>query len=108
MNFTEEEMKKLPKWAQSKVKVLMSNLIFKEKQLDEMFGKKETNIFMDRYHEEKPLLKDSTITFKLSENERDIIDCRIDDNSLRVSGYLTLMVIPEASNVVRILGDRRK
>ncbi len=102
MNFTEDEIKKLPKWAQQKIRVLISNLTRKTQELEEMFGTKETNIFMGRYHNTKPLIKDSIITFKLSPNEADNIDCQIDGNKLRISGYLALMVIPEASNVIKV------
>ncbi len=109
MNFTDEETKKLPKWAQSQVRVLILNLATKTKELDEIFGKVETNVSFGRCFNEKPLPQYSTITFKLSENRRDFIDCRITEgNELWVSGESQLIIKSQSSNVVKIALEKRQ
>ena len=94
-----EKLSKLPKWAQSEIKRLESNLIEVENELSTLYGKNETNTKIAYVGNDKPLPNSAVINFDIGGN---VISCNIVDGELRIYGRNGISVFPKASNSVYI------
>lgn len=96
--FTQEEISKLPKWAQNKANKIQSDIEHWKSKAKQVEGEQETNVFINYYPTPQPLPKDSDIKFKLSAGE---ISFRVVRDSIEVhatsySGRLA--ILPQVSN----------
>ena len=104
-----ENMDRLPKWAQSKITKLEKDLATAQKQLRQIGGESETNVFWGynmkgmacgHIPEREP------VTFKLGEHDQiEIVLCKIGTlPALRINGKASyrMCVAPDSSNQVTI------
>jgi len=106
-------IEKLPKWAQSHIKVLEMRLREQRERKEELEalyrGEGETNVILvDHTNGDKPLPKNSTIRFKTGKQQDwENIDIRVDRRGmLEVRGMRGISVRPEAANMIRIKVER--
>jgi len=107
MNYTQEQFDKLPKWAQSEIKVLLQNVKDLSEKLSQVNGVSETNTFLHDMLDRQPLPKNSVIRFHLGErnlnhvsvyvNRHGVIDINGDS---RIGKKMVL--IPQAANAFYI------
>lgn len=98
--FTQEEIKKLPKWAQGKVNRLEADIITWRNKADQVAGESETNVFINHYPNPLPLPKDSDIKFQFEKGE---IRCRIIRDGLEIHAMSykgRLAILPNVSNAI--------
>lgn len=67
MNYTTKQFEKLPKWAQSEIKVLQNAKKTLERQLSEINGTSETNTYLLEGLSSKPLINNACIDFRTGE-----------------------------------------
>jgi len=112
--FTEEELAKLPKWAQQRITTLEANKKYYKNQVAEMIGKGKagSNVTVD-ISEEYNLPNNSDVVFWINCEKRDGIslfsNSAIDDPSeLRISatGTTRLVIKPISSNVIVVTTKR--
>jgi hypothetical protein len=101
MHFTPEEIDKLPKWAQSKVKTLQMRLSEANQELDRIKENAPSNTivgFRNGMREEKPTyLKDNQlITFVLDDGN--YIMAKTNKGELEINGSNSLITIHKVSN----------
>ena len=100
--FTDNEIQKLPKWAQSNIKTLMANVEYYKKKSEEIAGESETNTFIDSYPTKLPLPSNSRIAFKFEKGE---IICYSKNDSLELhanyGGNSEFVIKPDISNGVK-------
>lgn len=104
---TDEEMKKferLPKWAKSEIIRLERDNSSLKDELKQFEGKEKTNVFYVDGLDYKPLRKNAQIRFMI--NDRDHFDVRIDEDSLYISSYGCVKVLPRASNCFNVKTER--
>lgn len=100
--FTQEEINKLPKWAQNRLNNIEKDIQYWKDKAMEVSGEKETNVYIDHYppNQTQNLPADSRITFKLEDGE---INIQHKDNSLEIhsnSYNKSLAITPSVTNVV--------
>lgn len=107
MNYTKEQLERLPKWAQSEIKTLEHYTKSLQEQLDQFNGESETNVFLREGMSKMPLRKDAHIEFYTDMrlvNKASIYvmkDGRIDVNTDSRLGK-TMVIVPNAANSFRI------
>lgn len=101
---TDEQLNKLPKWAQTEITVLRNDNQSLKRKLNEMFGEAETNTYMDDLLDKKPLMKDTSIVFSITGGT---VRCRVDrfgnldiNSDSRLGKKLA--ILPNASNAITI------
>ena len=100
-----ENISKLPKWAQIKIRCLESNVSYYKKQVEEIKGEKETNIYIrDGIQELRPLSKNSTIEYVLDKQKGHSgkIHISLSSDTLEIYGGSSIIVKPEASNHIKL------
>ena len=103
MNYTEEQLLKLPKWAQQEIKCLTQNLEYAKKQIAMYNGTEETNTYIREGMDRKPLPKSASVEFKIGERQENTTTVRIvnnktiDVNTDSRSGG-TLVIKPRSAN----------
>lgn len=95
----ENDISKLPKWAQDEINELRQALASTHEQ-----GKTEVSVteFTGKGTTRRWLPQGSVIRFQLSDNDDNYIECRVRHNKLFVMGIKTIVIYPDASNVVRV------
>jgi len=101
----EEDVTKLPKWAQSKIRVLEMRVRELRAKLAE--GPEGADTFADPYADEaRPLGKSTRIEFVFDAEKREHIQAHLDEDKhgkyLEVYGNTGLSIEPSASNVLRV------
>lgn len=107
------DVKKLPKWAQSEIEVLQMRLAEAAKKVRAIDEGRKTKVSIIRplsEHEDKPIYlpDDKTIRFQIGPAEWQWIDVRIRKTSEQSAEFLELMsggdqlIAPEVRNVTRI------
>lgn len=104
MEFTPEEVAKLPKWAQSKVNVLQMRLRESKEELTRIKANKpsDTIVGFKSSHEKEPvqyLKNGQLITFMINNN---YFMVKVKNNSLDIMGNISILIIPKASNTCEI------
>lgn len=101
---TTDQLNKLPKWAQTEIKVLRSDNQSLKIKLNEMFGEAETNTYIEDLLDKKPLIKDASISFSITGGT---VRCRVDrfgnldiNSDSRVGKSFS--ILPNASNSITI------
>lgn len=104
---TDEQMAKLPKYAQSEIEVLRSNVASLERKLSA--GPEDSNAFLDPYRDApRPLGKDPVIQFRDTPDDSLAgFTVQFKDGELRVQGMAPahddyLAVLPMSGNYVAI------
>lgn len=115
--WTEDELAKLPKWAQQKVRRDQANIARAYRERDVALGSAEPGdvyASIDYYSEREVALPESNIRFHLGPDMLDVIDVRIEhgrsladepdatEPHLYVHGIRSVAVVPQASNTFRI------
>jgi hypothetical protein len=107
-----EDLTKLPKWAQSRIRVLEMNLEHAKEKL--AAGPENSNTFADRFYQEgaRPLGQDTKITFMMDGHQDDnrhhslYIEGRVERDPrgsfLYIMGGDSIHVEPQSSNTVKI------
>jgi hypothetical protein len=97
-----EDISRLPKWVQHKMRVYEMRLAEAAQTINELHGKEPTNVFVNSgLDDDKPLPMNARIEFRL-DGER-YIACRIDkNNKLYIYGISGLKICPESSNSIRV------
>jgi len=103
MKYTKEQFEKLPKWAQTHINSLTSDLKSAQNVISQYNGEQETNTYISDLMDKKPLPKDSCIQFKVGENQRENVSVRIDrygdiDVNTDSRSGKTMTIIPRAAN----------
>lgn len=102
--FTNEEINKLPKWAQQRINTLQSNVEYYKSQVDQITGKEKTKVSIDRFDKDPSFLpKNSRIKYILKEGEITITHQK---NTLEVHAKAynaDLAIRPVVNNVLKIL-----
>ena len=101
---TTDQLNKLPKWAQTEIKVLRNDNQSLKRKLNEMFGEAETNTYMDDLLDKKPLINNSSIVFSITGGT---VRCRVDrfgnldiNSDSRVGKKFS--ILPNAANAITI------
>jgi hypothetical protein len=68
MNYTQEQFDKLPKWAQSAIKRLVSKNEALEQRVRQESGESETNTYLRVFMDKQPMAKGSQVEFNLNDN----------------------------------------
>lgn len=68
MEYTSEQLEKLPKWAKSEIIRLSNNNTNLESKISEMLGNSDTNTFIIDGLYEKPLINNAIVKFKTNKN----------------------------------------
>ena len=69
MSYTQEQLDKLPKWAQTEIKTLEMNRKSLEQRLLQFQGKAETNTYVRYGLDRIPILNNATVEFKTGLNQ---------------------------------------
>lgn len=97
---------RLPKWAKNEIERLNANIEYYKKQVQEIKGEKDTNVFIVEGLTKRPLPKNSHIEFRLGKNWSDKVDINIEEDCIQI--YLDdVIVIPSASNHLYLKRRRR-
>ena len=98
---------KLPKWAQSRLENLRRNLRILNLELSQMESG-ETDTFFDPYFPEtrngRGLPLGTTVRFVYGMAVQSHIDIRLRDRELDISGGDRLVVYPQSSNHIKLVG----
>jgi len=98
MNYTEEQFNKLPKWAQSEIRVLeMRNRDLKE-TLQEYEGKAETNTYLITGMDKTPLPNNAHVEFH---SGQDVVSVYIQKDGtidVNANGSGEMVILPRAAN----------
>jgi len=86
-------IEKLPKWAQLEIKIMENKLVSIRKELSQLYGEEETNTSIVKISSNKPL--------PINANNN-VITCGIYEDTLRVYGKDTIIVLPRAANSIHI------
>lgn len=103
----QEQMAKLPKWAQIELEKLNRNVASLQEELDSLMGAETsilTNPYFDTINEKGRYLPNRTTVRYFTPHGR--FDVSIGSDGLVIYGDNPLSVFPRASNVVNIKGDR--
>jgi|SRR5690348_10385596 len=98
--FSNEEILKLPKWAQKRINALQFDIEYYENKMQSMLGEHETNTFVKLGTKDQPLPLDSRIKFKLEDGN---IDCFLDNDHLEISATYyekDFVILPKISNAI--------
>ena len=101
---------KLPKWAQTKLRVLRGNIDSLNAKLMQMEGDEATDTFFDLYYNfpesknGRPLPRGTTVRFTYGMAVMSHFDCRMSDGNLEISGGDRLSISPYAANTISIRG----
>lgn len=101
------DVSKLPKWAQQKIDTLERDVAhWKEKATA---GPEESDTFVAFSSERRPLGKRAYIEFQVLPGHRGQITAYLDDDAgeLVIHGGDRIMVLPQASNAIRLRMERR-
>ena len=82
MNYTKEQLEKLPKWAQSEIKRLEGLTLTLEQRLAEFNGESETNTYLVEGLDRKPLMKNAQIEFTTGFNNMNKVNVYIRQNGI--------------------------
>ena len=96
----EEQLKKLPKWAQEHIAVLEQNLSRRNKQIAEMLGESPSDVKFFDSGTYRSLPSRSTVDFFLRPNFN--VSCSVVDGELRIYGSSAIQILPRAANSVYI------
>jgi hypothetical protein len=103
IRFTDEEIAKLPKWAQSKVSAMNADLDSANKELDSLIpaGDKESPVVLWLGFDQKIPLPQDTILFRLGKHEEIAVNLQKSDGIFKVSSNGGRLVVkPSSSNVI--------
>lgn len=107
MEYTKEQLEKLPKWAQSEIKRLEGYTKTLEQRISEMSGESETNTYLVEGLSKMPLQKNAHIEFQTGKNNLNKLsvyvrsDGTIDLNADSRLG-LDVAILPRAANAFYI------
>lgn len=99
----EQDLSKLPKWAQRKIEVAEMREKEYTHYLAQLAGQEETNVFMRRVFEGVPLPKDSTIVFRLPSGS---ITCFLRGDELELYADSAMTIHPKGGNSISVLSGR--
>ena len=102
MRKVNEDLTKLPKWAQRRIDVLTRNVDYFEKKLNTVKCGESGISYTENWQKEYFLPEGSKIVFRFGGQEISVYRKHHDD-ALMVMGNGTIVVLPDTSNVVRIL-----
>lgn len=92
---------RLPKWAQQEIVRLERDLAYAKARLADDPG--NSRVFADPYSDPpRPLGYDTAIDFRFGEAWSERITVRIDRGGLKLHGGSTLLITPDASNVIHV------
>jgi hypothetical protein len=106
---TSQDITRLPKWAQDRIRLLEANLRSAQRDLDAMTGDPaNTDTLLWNYQNEKGLPRHANIRFRTGPKGADYIDARLDDieGCVVIHGGDRLAIVPSASNVIKIYNVR--
>lgn len=107
MNYTKEQFEKLPKWAQSEIKVLSQNIKDLSEKMNQLNGDSETNTYLNDMLDKQPLPKNSVIRFHLGEKNLNHVSVYVNRYGvIDINGDSRLgkkmVIIPQAANAFYI------
>lgn len=100
---TEEQINKLPKWAQIEVKSLQFQNLYLIEKLKEINSESDTNTFIRDGLDKRPLQRNAQVEFRTGDRDANSVtvyrrsDGLIDVNTDSRLGH-TMVIIPRASN----------
>ena len=94
-----EDLSKLPKWARSRILVLEQNNLSLKEQLDAIFEKSPTNVYVVDGLGKQYLPKNSQVTFILDGHN---VSVMFRDDSIEINGMRPLEILPRAANSIYI------
>lgn len=99
MRMSDENLERLPMWAQRKIYKLERDLADALEREATMLGAPEnSNVIIGVGFEDKPLPMDSQITFFPTQDRKSQITARIRDGGLYINGWHALSILPSATN----------
>ena len=103
MNYTKEQLNKLPKWAQrelSRLELLTKTL---NQRISEFNGESETNAYLTEGFDERPLMNDAQIEFRTGEKQANKVSVCVSNGSVQVYANSRtgkdMIIRPVASNI---------
>jgi hypothetical protein len=96
----EQDITKLPRWAQSRIQVAEMRLKEAQTRIDQINGMADTDTFIAEYPDMRPLPKDSNIRFML--DKRKWINVRIRAGRVLVMGSYAIDLRPESANTLSV------
>jgi hypothetical protein len=102
-----QNVSKLPKWAQKRIECLECAVVRAEKQIErlkkELAGETQTSVMMNPYDDNPRFLQDNEfIRFCLDDNPEKYIDVKLHRGKLGICGVHMITVVPVASNAIEI------
>lgn len=107
MNYTKEQLGKLPKWAQSEIKQLETYKKSLEQRIMQFEGEAETNTYIREGLSKMPIQNNAQIEFQTGDRKLNTVsvyvrkDGNIDINSDSRLGH-TMVIMPRAANAFYI------
>lgn len=107
MNYTQEQLNKLPKWAKQEIERLTSANKSLESKMAQLNGTEDTNTFICEGMDKSPLPMNASIQFFLGEKQKNKIDVYIrKDGTLDIHGdspvKQELVVMPRSANSMQL------
>lgn len=103
MNYTKEQLEKLPKWAQSEIKSLEMYKKSLEQRIMQFGGEAETNTYIREGLDRMPIQNNAQVEFQTGHNNLNTVtvyvrkDGDIDVNTDSRMGH-TMVIMPRAAN----------
>jgi hypothetical protein len=103
MQYTKEQLEKLPKWASSEITSLNYRIKELEKYISQINGESETNTYITEGLSKRPLQKNATVEFQTGVNNLNKVsvyvrnDGTIDINTDSRLGE-SMVILPRAAN----------
>lgn len=102
-----DKYKRLPLWAQRELNVLKQNVGIARRELNDLYGRNPTNVYINDYPDKNPLPNNAKIFFVFGERYGEKIEAYIVDNHLEIYGD-DIQILPRANNHVCIKLGRLK
>jgi len=98
-----ENIKRLPKWARFRIEKLEADVEYYKKQVRQIEGKEESNIYISNLVDEKiNLPKNAHLYFIVNGNPISVMMRR---ENLEIQGWRTINIHPKASNAIEVSQD---
>ena len=91
-----DRMHKLSKWTQQFIQAARNDLEHYKREVEEIAGEKETNVYMVRGLNDIPLPNDSVIRFRFGDNTN--ISIYVQQDMICVYGSAVISIFPKAAN----------
>lgn len=101
MSYSQDQLEKLPKWAQLTINRLESETVYLNKRLDEYTGRAETNTFIRNGLDLVQLPNNANISFRAGEKKENKVDVYVNRDGfidVNTDSPYTTVIMPRAAN----------